>query len=73
MVIHGAVVLAVAVQGQSERVVTLTVPVPPVEPKSLLVGDTVKVHAALCVMESVFPPAVMLPVRELLLVLATNE
>ncbi len=73
IVIHVAVVLTVDVQAQSARVVTLTVPVPPAEVNVWRVGETVNVHAADCVIETVLPAAVNVAVREIELVFAVNE
>jgi hypothetical protein len=71
MVIHAA--LLVAVHEQLVPVVTLNEPVPPVDGVDPLVEPSVKVQGAPdCVTVNVWPPAVMVPVREELVVLAAT-
>jgi len=72
IVIH--VALLVAVQLQPVPVVTLTVPVVAEDDVRLDdVGEIVNVHGApACVTVKVWPPIVIVPVRELVLVLAAT-
>jgi hypothetical protein len=65
--------LLAAVHEQLLPVVMLTEPVPPVEGADPLVDPSVKVQGAPdCVTVNVWPPAVMVPVREELVVLAAT-
>jgi hypothetical protein len=68
------VALLVAVQLQPVRVVTLTVPLPPLDETDWLVGEIVKVQGMPpCVTVKVWLAIVSVPVRVLMLVLAATE
>ena len=68
------VALLVAVQLQPVKVVTLTVPLPPSDVNDWLGGEIEKVQGTPpCVTVKVWPAIVIVPVRALVLVLATTE
>jgi hypothetical protein len=68
------VALLVAAQLQPVKVVTLTVPLPPLDVNDWLVGEIVKVQGTpLWFTVKVCPAIVSVPVRELVLVLAATE
>jgi hypothetical protein len=65
--------LLVAVQLQPVLAVIATVPAPPDELKFEVVGEMVNVHGApACVTVNVCPPIVIVPVREVVPVLAAT-
>ena len=67
------VALLLAVQLQTVSVVTLTVPLPPLDVNDWLVGEIVKVQGTPpCVTVKVWPAIVNVPVRALMLVLAST-
>ena len=68
------VALLVAVQLQPLKVVTLTVPLPPLDETDWLVGEIEKVQGMPpCVTVKVWPAIVSVSVRVLMLVLAATE
>ncbi len=71
MVIHAA--LLVAVHVQPVAAVTLTLPVLAAEPTLEVSGDTVKLHGAACVIVTVCPATVRVPVCAVVPVLAATE
>ena len=69
-VIHGS--LLVAVHAQADCVVTVTLFVPAIDVNACVVGDAVNVHGALCVIVTVWPATVSVPVRDVVPVFAVT-